>query len=367
MSKQTESAFRGFVAHELRSPITVIIGLAATLSARRQGLTEAQVDQSLEQIRLQGERLAGLVDDLLDLAQVDAGRFRVALGPVDLSAAGERALRDAPAPPGRSVELALPDDLLVVADGKRLDQVLVNLLTNAYRHGGPKVRLEARPTPEGMLVVVSDNGAGVSAELVPNLFEAFTRGPAGADGGTGLGLAIVRALVEAFGGRVWYEPGETQGARFAMLLDESDPVVDNRRDASEQPRIRDMAKVLIVDDESNMRFLLRMLLESDGYDVVEAKHGAEALTVVTEAEPDIVVTDLMMPIMNGRQLIANLRSTAETAEIPILVVSSRPNANVPGADAILRKPFDIEELLATARSLAAGERERERERESRRA
>ncbi|MGH3026858.1 MAG: ATP-binding response regulator, partial [Gaiellaceae bacterium] len=272
-----------------------------------------------------------------------------------------------PAPPGRSVELALPDDLLVVADGKRLDQVLVNLLTNAYRHGGPKVRLEARPTPEGMLVVVSDNGAGVSAELVPNLFEAFTRGPAGADGGTGLGLAIVRALVEAFGGRVWYEPGETQGARFAMLLDESDPVVDNRRDASEQPRIRDMAKVLIVDDESNMRFLLRMLLESDGYDVVEAKHGAEALTVVTEAEPDIVVTDLMMPIMNGRQLIANLRSTAETAEIPILVVSSRPNANVPGADAILRKPFDIEELLATARSLAAGERERERERESRRA
>jgi CheY-like chemotaxis protein len=111
-------------------------------------------------------------------------------------------------------------------------------------------------------------------------------------------------------------------------------------------------KILVVDDESNMRFLLRMILESDGYEVVEAKHGAAALKCVKEERPDLVVTDLMMPVMNGRELIGRLRSDDETAAIPILVVTSKPTADVPsGADATLPKPFDLDALLDTARSL----------------
>lgn len=112
-----------------------------------------------------------------------------------------------------------------------------------------------------------------------------------------------------------------------------------------------MRKVLVVDDESNMRFLLRMIFETEGFEVVEAHHGAAALERVKEAKPDLVVTDLMMPVMNGRELVERLRADAETAGIPILVVSSSAGVAVVGADATLPKPFDLDALVDTARSL----------------
>ena len=108
----------------------------------------------------------------------------------------------------------------------------------------------------------------------------------------------------------------------------------------------------MVDDESNMRFLLRMLLETEGYEVVEAHHGAAALIVVQEETPDLVVTDLMMPVMNGRELVERLRADSATSSIPILVISANRNIDVTDADAALGKPFDIDELLDTVRSLA---------------
>jgi CheY-like chemotaxis protein len=111
-------------------------------------------------------------------------------------------------------------------------------------------------------------------------------------------------------------------------------------------------KVLVVDDESNMRFLLRMVFELEGFEVVEAHHGAVALKLVKEEQPDLVVTDLMMPVMGGRELIERLRADAETADIPIIVVSATATAAVAGADAALSKPFEIDALLDTARSLS---------------
>lgn len=111
-------------------------------------------------------------------------------------------------------------------------------------------------------------------------------------------------------------------------------------------------RVLVVDDESNMRFLLRMVLETEGFEVVEAHHGAAALERVKEEQPDLIVTDLMMPVMNGRELVERLRADTETAGIPILVVSARRNIDVAGADATMPKPFDLDALLDCARSLS---------------
>jgi two-component system chemotaxis response regulator CheY len=136
-------------------------------------------------------------------------------------------------------------------------------------------------------------------------------------------------------------------------LDEAEANVNNPPAPSERQRwIESVRKVLVVDDESNMRFLLRMVFESEGFEVVEAHHGAAALERVKEEEPDLVVTDLMMPVMNGRQLVERLRADAETAGIPILVLSANANAEVVGADAALRKPFDVDALLDAARSLS---------------
>lgn len=114
-----------------------------------------------------------------------------------------------------------------------------------------------------------------------------------------------------------------------------------------------MRKILVVDDEPNMRFLIRMVFEGEGLEVVEAHHGAAALERMKEEEPvpDLVVTDLMMPVMGGRELVERLRADPATASIPILVVSANADPDVPGASAILRKPFDLDQIFATARSL----------------
>jgi signal transduction histidine kinase len=218
-----EGEFLSIVAHELKTPIAVISGLAATLSASRKNLTEEQIDDCLERIGRQGERLARLVADLLDLSQVESGTFRVGLEPVDLAGSADRALEGAPAPSGKSVVLAIPDSMRALADPGRLEQILVNLLTNAYRHGGSTISVEACVTSDGVVVTVADDGDGVPDELVPALFEGFARGPS-ADGvqGSGLGLAIAQALLGGFGGRIWYEPGQPSGARFRFLLRAAD-------------------------------------------------------------------------------------------------------------------------------------------------
>ncbi len=214
-----EDEFLSIVSHELKTPIAVITGLATTLSTGRHNLTEAQIDDCLDRISRQGDRLARLVADLLDLSQVESGAFRVSLEPVDLAGAAERALDHALSPPDKSVELNIPERLWALADPGRLEQILVNLLTNAYRYGGSTIRLEARRTADGVVVTVADDGEGVPDQLVPKLFERFARG-ASADRveGSGLGLAIARALLEGFGGRIWYEPGQPAGARFRFLL-----------------------------------------------------------------------------------------------------------------------------------------------------
>lgn len=115
-----------------------------------------------------------------------------------------------------------------------------------------------------------------------------------------------------------------------------------------------MSTILIVDDESNMRFLLRVTLEGAGYEVVEAPHGAAALQQARESPPDLVVTDLMMPVMTGRKLIDALRADPQTASVPVVVVTANPRTSLDAADAVLGKPFAPDELIETARSLARG-------------
>ena len=218
-----EAEFLAIVAHELKTPIAAITGLAAALSTSRHKLTEEQIEDCLDRICRQGERLARLVADLLDLSQAESGTFRVSLERVNIADSAERSLDGAPAPPGKSVELAVPGPLWALADPGRLEQILVNLLANAYRYGGSSISLEACGTSDGVVVTVADDGDGVPAELVPALFDGFVRGP-GTDGvqGSGLGLAIAQALLEGFGGRIWYEPGQPAGARFRFLLPAAD-------------------------------------------------------------------------------------------------------------------------------------------------
>jgi len=219
--KRMEAARDQFIAnaaHELRTPLATLAGLGEILADHLDEMSREQVAQSLAALRRQGERANALVANLLDLSQLDGGRVRFSYGAVDAAVAARRALDAAPPPTGTDVNISVSDGLSVWVDPVRFDQVLTNLLTNAYRYGGPKVTITGNRADGSVELVVSDDGSGVPAELVPRLFEPFARGSnAESQGGSGIGLALCRRLVEAFGGDIRYESG-VPGARFTIRL-----------------------------------------------------------------------------------------------------------------------------------------------------
>jgi signal transduction histidine kinase len=214
-----ERSFIASASHELRTPLTTIAGMAGILSDTWRDMSLETIEQCLEAINRQSVRVRDLVANLLDLARIENADAHVALSPISVAACGRSALEVAPPPPGRFVALNIAEEVTAVADPGGLERALTNLLVNAYRYGGPEVRVEAAALEREVLVTVSDNGNGVPPELVPQLFDPFTRGATtGSITGSGLGLAITRQLVETFGGRIGYEPARPRGARFCVHL-----------------------------------------------------------------------------------------------------------------------------------------------------
>jgi CheY-like chemotaxis protein len=337
------------VSHELRTPATLIVGLASTLTANRERMTSSQVSDAVVRLERQAKRMVRLLDDLLDASRVGTGhKLQLSMLSVNLAAAVEGALAAAAPPSHVSVATNIAADLTVYTDPYALERSLVNLLRNAFRYGGPNVVVEAWPSIGGVALSVSDDGAGVAPEIVPHLFEPFRASA----GGTGLGLVIVRAIAEASGGDISYEPAQPTGARFTLRLrDEA-----RRPDPQPRPRapITDQTPIiLIVDDEPDVLFLLRLTLEHAGYRVEEAPHGAAALETIRRLLPDLVITDLMMPVVDGRELIQRLRERAETAALPIMLLSASPD-NRSGADRVMRKPFDPRQLMRAIEELVGG-------------
>jgi signal transduction histidine kinase len=170
-------------------------------------------------LRRQCERATTLVANLLDLSNLEGGRLELEAQPVDLDRVTQQVFDTAPAPEGTIVEVRGVEGVKVVADDARLEQVLTNLVTNAYRYGGRHLRIGATRPKGWVRVTVSDDGPGVTADLIPSMFEPFARGKtAGAVGGSGIGLALCRRLMEAFGGQIWYETAEPHGACFVVLF-----------------------------------------------------------------------------------------------------------------------------------------------------
>jgi CheY-like chemotaxis protein/two-component sensor histidine kinase len=333
----TDANFLSLVAHELRNPIAVIKGLALTLSQSRDRLSEDEISECLSRLLRQADRLGHLVDDLIVSSQSSGERLQLILESVELRDIVDRAVESVPRPTDKTVDVDVPPGMRVKADAFRLEQVFTNLLDNAYRYGGSRVRLQGlRDEDDRVLVTLSDDGDGVPEELVPALFDKLSRGANATDRrGLGLGLAIAREVVEACGGDIWYEPLSPKGARFHTLLQwaraQPQDVVAALRPAR---RGEPMARILIVDDEPDLRFLHKLIFRDARHEVTDASDGAAALERVKNERPDLVVTDIMMPVMDGNQLIRSLRSDPETASIPILAVSANPGV-VEGADAVL--------------------------------
>lgn len=219
--KRLESARDDFIhhaAHELRTPLATLAALGETLALRMPEMSEENVSEALRALKRQGERASVLVANLLDLSNLDGGRSNLHMEPLAVRSVVSRVIDGAPPPDGVTVDDET-DDLRVIADSVHLERVLTNLLSNAYRYGGRHVTVEAHLRDDHVVLSVADDGDGVPSELVPTMFDPFTRGKgAGAVGGSGIGLALCRRIVAALGGAIWYEPGEPKGARFSVLM-----------------------------------------------------------------------------------------------------------------------------------------------------
>jgi signal transduction histidine kinase len=206
-------------AHELRTPMTTLVGFVEMLARKQGNMPEPQMSVALDAMSRSGDRLTVLINNLLDLSKLQQGELEFELAPVAIEDAISSAREAAPPPEGKTVELDVQGSPIALADRHRLDQILSNLLTNAYRYGGPNIRVEATEQNGAVVLSVADDGPGIEPELVPSLFDPFTRGAASSEvGGSGLGLAIVKMLVDASGGQIWHERATPHGARFNVRL-----------------------------------------------------------------------------------------------------------------------------------------------------
>ncbi len=222
--EEAKNEFLALVTHDLRQPLTAILGLGATLETHADELGPERIQRMGQSVRRQAERMARLADDLFEVSRLEARSVVLNIRPVDLAMTVELALASVPESAG--VDLRIGEDLTVLADARRLEQVVGNLIENALIYGGAPVVVEAAATDTEVVLSVRDHGPGVPESLVPTLFSRVrTLGRRDRDRarGTGLGLALVKGLVEAMGGRVWYEQAPGGGAVFSLALPQPRP------------------------------------------------------------------------------------------------------------------------------------------------
>ncbi|HET8528313.1 MAG TPA: HAMP domain-containing sensor histidine kinase, partial [Gaiellaceae bacterium] len=216
---ELKSNFIALAAHELRTPMTTIHGFVTTLHHLGERLDDEQQDRLREALIQQTQRMAGLIEQLLDLSRLDADAVPIAPRPLAVRAEVQQIVVAA-APDPDAVELHVPDSLVAVLDQSALERIVGNLVTNAFRYGEPPVRVTAEQTDRHFRLTVEDSGTGVPAEFVPDLFERFSRsdGARAVASGTGLGLAIARSYARAHGGDLVYEDAQPTGASFRLIL-----------------------------------------------------------------------------------------------------------------------------------------------------
>lgn len=216
----SQTDFIANAAHELRTPLAVIAWTVELLTSKGpDGIDIETKEQSLELLQRQAGRVRALVGNLLDLSRLESGSLELVRQRLLVDEVVAEAVKSTPPPPGATVAQDVPAGLRVLAEAVRLEQVLTNLLANAYQYAGGAITVEASDKDDHVLLVVRDAGPGVSRDMVPQLFVPFARGPNAVDTeGSGLGLALVDKIVQALKGRIWYEPNKPRGARFCVTL-----------------------------------------------------------------------------------------------------------------------------------------------------
>jgi signal transduction histidine kinase/DNA-binding response OmpR family regulator len=353
--------FLASVSHELRTPMTVILGFTGALLRGGQGELNAQQKESLDRVQRNARMLLGLINDVLDISKIEAGKMEITRQRIDVGVLLTRVKNDFSEPANRkglklATEVA-PGLETVTSDPARLTQIFANLVGNALKftdQGSILVRAEPRGEDRWALIV-ADTGIGIPEEEQETIFEEFRQGEPEEHrgrGGTGLGLAIVRKLVLALGGTISLESARGKGTRFNVLLPRdlpSEPPLQILLEPSVLSSARnDQKTVLIVDDDDGVRELLAAELKPHGLRILEASDGKIGLEVARAEKPDAILLDVLMPNLDGWQTLRALKETPETRSIPVVILSVVENRALGislGAVEHLVKPVDRPALL----------------------
>jgi signal transduction histidine kinase len=397
---RAKTAFFSNVSHEFRTPLTLMLG---PLEEIMSGPSDAALRDRLKLIHRNGMRLLRLVNSLLDFSRIEAGRMQTSFEPTDIGkltsdiASAFRSIIESAGLTFR-IEIAEVSQPLYI-DRPSWEKIVFNLLSNAFKftHRG-RITISVEASQNGRLAVlkVSDTGIGVASEELPRLFERFHR-IEGARGrsfeGTGIGLALVQELVKLHGGSVRAESQLGAGTTFFVEIPfgtahlPADQLRPNGNSPAAAPRAfieealrwlpqvdgterpfepatpfprslahSDGKRIVLADDNADMRDYVSQLLESQGYTVEAVADGEAALESASKAPPDLILTDVMMPKLNGIQLLKRVREIPELAGTPVVMLSARAGeeAKIEALEAVaddyLAKPFAARELLARVRS-----------------
>lgn len=367
-ANKTKSAFLANMSHELRTPMNAIIGYSEMLLEESEDTGEKWMQSDLGKILSSARHLLQLINDILDLSKIEAGKMTVFLEAVDVA----QAVRDVAstveplvAKNGNTFELVCPDDAGAMrTDLTKLRQTLFNLLSNAAKFTGQgRIRLQVDRRADGMMsFAVSDTGIGMEPHQMEKLFAEFVQADVSTTrkyGGTGLGLAISRKFCRMLGGDITVESTPGKGSTFTAILPvearepELEPPVARPQAVPVPPAVTTPAEgkrgtVLVVDDDPNSRDLLRRTLEKEGYAVILAPGGAEGLSLAKERQPDLITLDVMMPSMDGWAVLSALKADPATSEIPVVMmtmVEDRPMGFALGAADYLTKPVEKSRVL----------------------
>lgn len=352
--------FLAMLGHELRNPLAAISGAAALLESA--GPDKERAERYLDIINRQNKHLTHIVNDLLDVSRLMAGKIELEPHPLNLAdcvASCVEALRTTDRAQGYVIDLQITP-VWVNADRARIEQIVNNLITNALKFSPPASRIEVCVAAEAgtAVVTVRDPGAGMTPDLLQRVFEPFVQGPAPANrlqSGMGIGLALVRQLVSLHGGQVQAaSAGPGQGSTFSFCL----PAIAAAPAAQAEhlkpaPPVPARRRIVYVEDNADARATLGELLRLFDYQVTEVTDGAGTLPAVRAVQPDLVLMDIGLPDMDGYEVARGLRADPLTCKVPLIALTGygqsrdKETAALAGFDAHLVKPVDPDELVAT--------------------
>jgi signal transduction histidine kinase/CheY-like chemotaxis protein len=361
-ANKLKSEFLANVSHELRTPLSAIIGFSQILLDGIDGPINDEQQQDILQVNKSGQSLLALINQILDLSKIEAGKMELVLERVELPALISSVLESiSPLAQEKGLRIdtrfaaGLP---AAEVDPSRLKQILINLLSNAVKFTERgHIEVIAQPSGRMVRIAVKDTGIGISAEAQKVIFEEFVQGDGSSTrrhGGTGLGLSIVRKLVEMHGGAITVvsEPG--LGSTFTFTV----PAWASATGTLSAPAPRSIARrpnqglpgggILVVDDDPSVRQLISRHLEQEGWKTVQASNATDALQLARESRPILITLDVMMPDASGWYVLEKLREDPRTAGIPVLVVTIVEDQRLVfglGAADYLGKPYQREALI----------------------